>query len=56
MRLSQINNNAELSEEVKPPKSDNDTKVLEEIMHDMHKTLLVADTLMRRLEQIIEKY
>lgn len=58
MRLDQIKRQPPYkAPEVSKPKTDTkDTELLEQIMHDMHKTLLVADTLMRKLEQIIQKY
>jgi hypothetical protein len=55
MRLNQLD-----SKEPKVPtqhKPDAATQAaLKEMMSDMHRTMLKADTLMRKLEQIIEKY
>ena len=57
MRLTQL----EGKEDVKnPPKSnkpsDGEIAALKEITQAMHKTMLDADLVMRRLAQILEKY
>lgn len=57
MRLTQFSDKVAEAAKTKQPKTlDTETRIaLESIMLDMHKTMLTADTLMRKLEQILEK-
>lgn len=57
MRLTQFSDKVAEAAKTKQPKTlDPETRIaLESIMLDMHKTMLTADTLMRKLEQILEK-
>lgn len=56
MRLTQL----EGKEEKTPPESnkpnDKDVEALKEIQKSMHKTMLEADLVLRRISQILEKY
>jgi hypothetical protein len=57
MRLGQLDDKATTKE---TPSDKSATKeeveALKSIMHDLRRTLLTADTIMRKLEGIIEKY
>jgi hypothetical protein len=57
MRLSQLSKKvAEATETKLPNKPDPEKQAaLESIRAEMHKTMLTADALMRKLEQILEK-
>jgi len=57
MRLSQLSKEVAEATETKLPSKPVPEKqaALESIMHDMHKTMLTADVLMRKLEQLLEK-
>lgn len=56
MRLTQL----EGKEDKKPPDSNKpskeDIEALKEIQKSMHKTMLDADLVLRRISQILEKY
>lgn len=57
MRLTQLSDKVAEAAKTKLPNTlDPETKLaLESIVADMHKTMLTADALMRKLEQILEK-
>ncbi len=58
MRLEQLSEKeAERvkAEEVAKKPSEDEVAALKEIMHSMHKTMLDADMLIRRIQQIIDK-
>lgn len=54
MKLSQLSNKIKETELPKPLDKEKQA-ALESIRADMHKTMLTADALMRKLEQILEK-
>ena len=57
MRLTQVEGKEDSSAPVKPQKaSEEEIAILKEITQEMHRTMLDADQVMRRLAQILEKY
>lgn len=57
MRLSQLSKKVAEAAETKLPSEPNPEKqaALESIRAEMHRTMLTADALMRKLDQILEK-
>jgi len=59
MRLGHLSEKARLAEEatkkVKNAPTDEDRRILEGLLHEMHKTMLDADRLIRRIELILDK-
>ncbi len=56
MRLTQLDDRIIIENKASKKPAEEDLADLKEIMQEMHKTMLVADRIMRRLELILEKY
>ena len=56
MRLTQLEGKEDVKNPPKSKPSDEEIAALKEITQAMHKTMLDADLVMRRLAQILEKY